>query len=332
MQGKGPAMRFLLWLMLGLGVLWGGYWVVGSRALDREVNAWFATQAAGGLMIGRDAVSVAGFPNRFDVTVTAPFVMDEASGWGWSAPFVQVFSMTWKPWHMIAAVAPTQDVTTPLGRIVTVTSDIRASLKLRPGLDLALDQVIIDGKKLSFTSDGWSMAAGRIELAAAADATRLNGVRLGLQADDVTLDPAIAALVPDLGPVIKDTHLDATVQLSVPVDRHLTPAAQVTAVHLAEAYMTWGDLMISGKGDLVRAGDGRAEGEIALSIAGWQRLPDALSALGVLPDRVKPWVTRALTLLAAGLGEADRLEVPLTFKDGRMSLGALPLGPAPMLP
>ena len=325
-------MRFLLWAVLGLGVLWGGYWVVGSRVWDREVNAWFDAQEASGRVIGREAVSVAGFPSRFDVTVTAPFVMDEATGWGWKAPFLQVFSMTWKPWHLIAVVAPTQEVTTPSGRVVTVTSDIRASLQMRPGLDLALDQMVVDAKKLSFTSEGWSMAAGRIELAAAADASRLNGVRLGVQADDLTLDPAIAALVPDLGPVISGVHLDATVQLSMPVDRHLTPEAEVTAVHLAEAHVTWGDLAVSGKGDVTRALDGRAEGEIALSIANWQALPDALVALGAMPDSMRPWVTRALRLLAAGASDPGLLEVPLTFKNGRMALGTLPLGAAPMLP
>jgi hypothetical protein len=325
-------MRLLLGLALGLAVLWGGYWIVGSRALDREVNAWFDMAEAEGRLVAREAVSVSGFPSRFDVTVTAPRLEDAATGWGWSTPFLQVFSMTWKPWHLIAVLAPTQEITTPGGRVIAVTSDIRASLRLRPGLDLALDQAVVDGKALSFTSEGWSMAAGRIELAAAGDATRQNGVRLGLQADDLTLDPALAALVPALGGVISDVHVDVSVQLSMPVDRHLTPEAQVTAVHLAEAHLVWGDLAVSGQGEVSRDADGRAKGEIALSVAHWQQLPEALVALGVMPGGMVPWVTRALSLLAAGATNPDRLEVPLTFANGRMALGALPLGPAPMLP
>lgn len=325
-------MRFLLWVVLGLGVLWGAYWFVGSSALDREVNAWFDTQAASGRLVGRDSVSVAGFPNRFDVTITAPYLVDEASGWGVKTPFLQLLSMTWKPWHVIAVLAPTQELTSPSGRVLSVISEVWASLQLRPGLDLALDQVVVDAKSITVTSDGLSMAAGRIELAAAADATRENGLRLGLQADDLTLDPSIAALVPDLGPVISDVHLDATVQLSRPVNRHLTPEAEVKAVHLSEARLAWGDLALSAKGDLTRDADGRAEGEIALSVAGWRQLPDALVALGAMPASMAPWVTRALTLLAAGASDPDQLEVPLTFAGGRMALGSLPLGAAPMLP
>jgi len=325
-------MRIVLWIVLALGVLWGGYWFVGSATLDREVNAWFVAQGAGDRVVGREAVSVAGFPNRFDVTVTAPYVMDAASGWGWKAPFVQLFSMTWKPWHWIVVAAPTQEITTPSGRIITVTSDIRASLQLYPGLNLSLNEVVVDVSKLTFTADDWSMAAGGVELAAAADPSWKNGVRIGVRASDLTVDPAIAAQMPDLGAVIGDVYLDATVQLSMPVDRHLTPDAQVTAVHVAAARMSWGDLAISGKGTLNRAGDGRAEGEIALSITGWRRLPDALVALGALPVRMGPWAMRALNLLAAGGANPDMLEVPLVMKNGRMRLGALPLGAAPMLP
>jgi len=33
--------RFLLWFVLGLGVLWGSYWFVGARALERATQAWF---------------------------------------------------------------------------------------------------------------------------------------------------------------------------------------------------------------------------------------------------------------------------------------------------
>lgn len=325
-------MRIVLWIVLALGVLWGGYWFVGSATLDREVNAWFDAQSTGDRMVGREAVSVAGFPNRFDVTVTAPYVMDAATGWGWKAPFLQLFSMTWKPWHWIAVTAPTQEITSPSGRIITVTSDIRASLQLYPGLNLSLNEARVDVKKLTFTADDWSMAAGEVEFAAAADPSWKNGVRIGLRAQDLTLDPAVAAQVSDLGAVISDVHLDATVQLSMPVDRHLTPDAQVTSVHLAETHVTWGDLAISGKGTLNRAADGRAEGEIALSITGWRRLPDALVALGALPVRMGPWALRALNQLAAGGADPDMLEVPLVMKTGRMSLGAFPLGAAPMLP
>ena len=162
-------MRIVLWIVLALGVLWGGYWFVGSATLDREVNAWFDAQSTGDRVVGREAVSVAGFPNRFDVTVTAPYVMDAATGWGWKAPFLQLFSMTWKPWHWIAVTAPTQEITSPSGRIITVTSDIRASLQLYPGLNLSLNEARVDVKKLTFTADDWSMAAGEVEFAAAAD-------------------------------------------------------------------------------------------------------------------------------------------------------------------
>ena len=40
-------------------------------------------------------------------------------------------------------------------------------------------------------------------------------------------------------------------------------------------------------------------------------------------------VETGLTFLAGMSGGADRLEAPLTFADGQMAFGPIPLGPAP---
>jgi hypothetical protein len=328
-------MRLLLGFVLALGVLWGGYWFVGSSALDRQLNGWFDDQTRAGHDIGREALSVAGFPNRFDVTVTAPYAHDPVSGWGWKAPFVQVFSMTWKPWHVIAALPPEQTFTTPAGETMTLTSrQLRGSLLLHPGLALALDSAVLEGTDLALTGPaGAKVGVQRLVLAAGGDPSWKNGLRLGLQATDLAPDPARLAGLTDLGPRVADTHLDATLQLSAPIDRHLGDApVHVVALHLTEAHMTWGPLVVSAKGSLSKGMDGRAEGKIALTITDWARLPDALVALGVLPVRMEPLATRALTLLDEAAGKTDPLQVPLELKGGRMTLGALPLGAAPMLP
>jgi hypothetical protein len=269
------------------------------------------------------------------VTVTAPHAADADTGWAWKSPFLQVFSMTWKPWHLIAVLPPGQKITTPDGAHLTLDgTGMRGSLMLVPGLDLALHEAVVEGGALRLTSDrGWTIGAERVVLAAGADPSWANGLRLGVQATRLQPDPALTALVPDLGPVIEDLHLDATLQLTAPVDRHLADAPQgVTALHLNEAHVAWGPLLVSAKGNLTRAADGFAQGEIAINVAHWQRLPDALVASGLMPAKAKALVTRALTLLAAGAANPDQLVVPLVMKDGRMALGALPLGPAPILP
>lgn len=78
-------MRVILWLGLGLGVAWGGYWFVGSRAVEFQVTAIIADARNQGFEATTSAISVAGFPNRFDLTLTDPHFRDPASGWGWQA-------------------------------------------------------------------------------------------------------------------------------------------------------------------------------------------------------------------------------------------------------
>jgi hypothetical protein len=328
-------MRVLIAIVLAAMLGWGGYWFVGSAALDAKINAWFSAEESAGADVGNSAVSIEGFPSRFDVTVTNPHAQDRVTGWGWKAPFVQVLSMTWKPWHLIAALPHEQQIEAPDGETLTLRSDrLMGSLLLHPGLSLALNQAVLEGEKLALSSaDGWRWTAQKLVVAAAEDKSWKNGLRLGWQATALVPDAAVAAQVPDLGPVISDSHVDATLQLTAPVDRKFASAgAHVTAVHLRDARLTWGPLVVSAKGSLARGGDGRAEGTLAVTITDWRRLPDALVALGLIQPSARGFAVRALKVLGEAAGNPEALELPLAMHGGRMTLGHLPLGPAPMLP
>ena len=127
-------MRFILWFGLVLGVLWGGYWFVGSSAIRSGATQWFADSAAQGLIAENGGITVSGFPSRFDMTVTTPRLTDLASGWGWKAPFAQILSMTWKPWHVIAVLPQDQEIDGPDQRIALTNSKMSASLRVEPSI------------------------------------------------------------------------------------------------------------------------------------------------------------------------------------------------------
>ena len=63
-------MRKLLFLMVALVALWSGYWFVGSNAVRKGVNGWFADVSAQGLVAENTGVTVAGFPNRWTLPWT----------------------------------------------------------------------------------------------------------------------------------------------------------------------------------------------------------------------------------------------------------------------
>jgi hypothetical protein len=54
-------------------------------------------------------------------------------------------------------------------------------------------------------------------------------------------------------------------------------------------------------------------------------------AAGALPESLAPTVEKSLGLLARMNGNRKTLDIPLNFSGGRVRLGPIPLGPAPVL-
>jgi hypothetical protein len=326
-------MRALLWGILAIAGLWSGYWWVGSTAVERSAVDWFAAQSAQGLQASHDGIGVQGFPNRFDLTVTAPNLSDPARGLGWTAPFVQIFAMTWKPWHLIAALPNTQEVTVADQTVTITSTHMLASLLLHPGTALALNETRLDAAEVGFASSlGWSLTAAQINASTLQDATRADTHRLGLAVNAVTLGADLARTVApaDLPARIDLIHLDAYARLTAPIDRlaaQTRPA--LAALDLADVRLIWGALKLTAKGALKADGSGFAQGEIALRIEGFRRIPPLLVALNLVKPELAPTLARALEVLAEGAADANVLEITLKCADGRMSLGPVPLGSAP---
>ena len=326
-------MRALLWGILAIAGLWSGYWWVGSTAVEKSVVDWFAAQNAQSLRASNDGIGVQGFPNRFDLTVTAPNLSDPARGLGWTAPFVQIFAMTWKPWHLIAALPNTQTVTVADQTVTITSAHMLASLLLHPGTALALNETRLEAAEVGFASSlGWSLTATQINASTLQDATRADTHRLGLAVKAVMLgaDLAETAATADLPAQIDLIHLDASARLTAPIDRlaaQTRPA--LAALDLADVRLIWGALKLTAKGALVADGSGFAQGEIALRIEGFRRIPPLLVALNLVKPELAPTLARALEVLAEGAADANVLEITLKCADGRMSLGPVPLGSAP---
>ena len=84
-------------------------------------------------------------------------------------------------------------------------------------------------------------------------------------------------------------------------------------------------------GQVDRAADGFASGRIDFRIENWRQIPALVVALGLVRPEMGDAISRGVEALARDGGNPDRLDLPLIFADGRMSLGPLPLGAAPRL-
>jgi hypothetical protein len=123
--------------------------------------------------------------------------------------------------------------------------------------------------------------------------------------------------------------VDAELGFSAPLDRHAgRTQPRLVMLDLQGAALDWGDLRIAASGQLVPDAAGYAEGRIAISVENWRLGLAVAVAAGWIRPEVAPTWERALAILAQ-TGTRGVLEVPLTLRKGRASLGPLPIGPAP---
>lgn len=335
-------MRKLMVLIVLLTAIWSGYWVVGSNAIRQGAEDFFANAAAQGLVAEKTAVTVQGFPNRFDLQVDGLRLVDPDTGTAWEAPFVQVFAMTWKPWHIIAALPPTQQVTLPDQKLSVSSDGVRASVRAKPATDLPLAAVIVEGNSLTAVSSaGWTVGLGRSvasisadeEVSNAGDAP--NAYVLALDVADLTPDPkAIEKIVAEAGlpPTVAVIKVLATATLSAPLDRFAGDTnPRLTALDLSDSLITWGDLSVVAKGVITPDDQGYASGRIEIAVTNYQRLVPALVAAGAIKPEISQTVGNMLDAMAKESGDPNLLQLPLILQDGRVSLGPLPLGDAPLL-
>ncbi|MEP0564178.1 MAG: DUF2125 domain-containing protein, partial [Paracoccaceae bacterium] len=163
-----------------------------------------------------------------------------------------------------------------------------------------------------------------------------NVYRLGVEvlelrpSDDVRdlLDPA--GILPQ---AIESLRLDATVGFDAPWDRFALEDArpQVRSLQLENLSARWGDVTFRAAGDLVVDELGVPDGRITIKAVEWRQMLAMAVNAGILPEALLNSAENGLGLLAALSGDPNTLDVPLGFANGRVSLGPIPIGPAPRI-
>jgi hypothetical protein len=325
-------MRALTWIVGVLAVLWSGYWFIGARAVEKGATDWFAAQSANGMVAEYGDLNVSGFPNRFDLTVTQVDLVNPVTGRRWQVPLVQVFAMTWKPWHIIAVLGREQRIELAGQSIILTTGDARASVVFQPNTDLGLARVSASATEVKVVSSlGWAVAGDVLELHTRLNETTANAHDIAVDGTNLVPDPALIAGtgLPDR---ISALRLRMTAALSAPLDRNAGETQpRVTGWRVDEGTLQWGDLSVDAKGEIAANADGLAEGRIDIRVKGWRLAMPALANAGAVKPEVAQTVENLLTAMAAQSGDPDVLVLPLVFANGRGTLGPLPLGPAPRL-
>lgn len=328
-------MRALTAVVMILASIWGGYWFVGSSALETGAERWFQAQTDAGVIATHDRLHVAGFPNRFDLTVEGLHLADPATGVGWTAPLLRLYSLSYTPWHWIAVLPPLQSIDLPGQALTVANTDLRGSLVLVPGTALALDRIAMTGEAVTVaSSQGWTLGAKSLALHTRQDVAVTNAHEVDFLMTDFAPDAVLVAAVGRTGlpAVLETVHLDAVLGFSAPLDRFADAAKPtVTSLSIKEAVIRWGSIGLFAKGNLVPDANGVAEGRIDLRIEDWRKALAVAQAMGLITPEAAPTWEKGLAMLAQQSGKPEVLDLPLTMQGGRMSLGFLPLGAAPSL-
>ncbi len=326
-------MRILIALIVVVSAAWSAYWVVGSRMLRSAIDEGIARMEARGVSVETDDIRVTGFPNRFDTMIDAPRVA-WPGGAGWSAPFLQVFALSYAPNRVIVAFPETQTLDTAAGAVEVGAGRARASATFSPEAGGMLDHANLVWEEATARWAGREAAAGRVLAATrVADGMEADVQNIGVTLDDVALP---RDLLPGAGAearLVDGVTLDALVHLDAAPTRLALETGEIAVerIEIDRLDLDWGGAALDAEGTLDVGPEGLLTGRLDVTLTGWDRALEIAEAAGLLAEGRLEMARQGLGALSAGTERADRVRVPLELRDGRVWLGPVPLGPAPRL-
>jgi hypothetical protein len=329
--------RIFFGLLIIITIGWSGYWFIGSSAQQSGLTTWLEERRAAGWVADYDDLKVQGFPSRFDTNITNLNLADPKSGWAWRTPSLQVLMLSYKPNHVIAVLPPEHVVATPKERIKVNSDVIRASIKFDANTDLALNALTGEMSNVVLTSsEGWTSEMKAAKLATRQSASTPNAHDLFFQADELKPARIFTKIIdPDSQlPAVFDTmRIDLTAEFDAPWDRHAVEGQkpEIATLTIKDISATWGELNFEAKGDLTFDNAGTPTGKVSVRAKNWKDMITLGVSSGAIPEELQSTLESGLGLLARMSGNPNTIDAPLSFKNGFISLGPIPIGRAPAI-
>lgn len=330
-------MKRLIILGVVLAVLGGIGWGVGAMVTQTAATRWLEAQSARGWVAHADEVAVQGFPLRFRTVFDALQLADPETGLAVTTPALVLQQDIFRL-DRIRADLPEQVVlASPEERLELTHAGITAALDVQPANRFALDRLEAVLTALDLQSNaGWQTTLASADLLA----TRIPEADMiydvDLTATDMSppeawrtrLDPG--NLLPE---TIETLLADTRITFDAPWDMDAIEVArpQIGQLRVDEVRAIWGDMLFRASGTLAVTPGGVPEGDLAVRAENWRAMVDLAHNAGLLPDRIRPTAEAMLEVLAGLNGSVENIDATLSFSNGRVFLGPLPLGPAPSL-
>ncbi|KAB6714194.1 MULTISPECIES: DUF2125 domain-containing protein [Roseobacteraceae] len=328
-------MRKLIWLVVIAGLAYTGYWFIGAKSTEKAIAGWASARASEGWQAEYSGIDTHGFPLRFDTTITKPRFADPRTGVAFSTPQFDILSQSHRPTRIRAQVAPTATLATPLQRMEITQDRAEAELFVEPGPSLTLDHASAVLNGFSVTSNlGWgvTLETGNFNTQRDISDPFKHDIHLAVQG----LTPSqglMASLDPQglLSHQFEQLELRMTTTFNGPWDIHALegPRPQPTHIDLTNLSAKWGKLDLRMTGAFDVDGRGYPMGTVAIKAVNWREMIEIAISTGMIPQNMSNLALRAGEMLAGMSGRKDTIDAELTLKDGMITLGFIPLGPAP---
>ncbi|MCE8555774.1 DUF2125 domain-containing protein [Ruegeria pomeroyi] len=318
-------------------VIWSGYWAVAGFGLRGSVMSWFEMQAARGWQAEYAETGLSGYPFRHRIEIEAPALADPDTGTAWRADWLALQSPAIWPGRRSLLFPDTPQRLSYFDRTLVIEAEaMRADLDLAPGVVLELRTMGLSAGEWSVTRDG--------EVLADADALTLSMTQQD-QPEAYVLHAELSDLAPgrDLRRAmggaegLPRSFERAEISMAVTFDRPWDRAAleerrpQPVEIDLSLAEAAWGELRLFAAGKVSVDEYGIPTGAVALKAENWREMVAMAQQAGALPQQAAEPLSRVLTMLAGLGGNPDALDVELGFRRGFVTLGPIPLGPAPRI-
>lgn len=335
-------MKRLLIGMAVIGALGGIAWGGGAMVSETAATRWLNDRQTEGWVANVSDVSVSGFPLQFVTELRDLELADPETGLAWSVASLEFRQDILRLDRIEARWPAEQTFASPFERLSVSPAGtdglhLMAMLDVQPTNRFALDAIHADtGPLLVTSSEGWqtqweqgSLIVNRVgdsEATYDVDAQAISMVPPEAWRD--RLDPA--GVLPT---VMDSAGVQATVTFDAPWDMDAVEIArpQVTTLDIEDVSMRWGDMLFRATGVLDVTPGGVPEGDLAVRAENWRAMVELASNAGVVPDRLRTTAEAMLQVLASLSGSEENIDATLSFSNGRMFIGPLPIGPAPSL-
>lgn len=318
-------MRKLVALVILAAAGWGGYWFFAAHMLESRLAEFVATQRAAGWRVAYDRLNVQGFPNRLDTRAEGLILSPPGGKLTWRAPVFEVNTLSYRPNHVIAVWPPVQTLATPGLDLTLKSAAMRASAVIRPVPSLPLDRANMVIELPELAAPSWTLAADRALFAIRALPGASARYEIGADLRGVRMPDTVAG---DRLQLRAAFHLEATLILDRPIDRHMLTGAfpAPTEIELQAFHGEWNGVEVRAEGTITLDRAGRPSGALTVRIRKWRTALEQARVAGMITADQAGRIASALGLMAG----AEALTVPLIFEAGQTRLGPVPLGSAPL--